>query len=119
MNDGSDPGLPIAYEALEAGTAVHDREGKRIGAVKKVLAVEEEDVFDGLVIETDSGTRFIDAPEVAHIAERRVDLTLSALEVAQRPRHEESAPSYDARVPAGRLQDLWRRFTLRRLWRRD
>jgi hypothetical protein len=119
MNGQSDPGRPIAYEALAVGTAVHDREGKRIGAVVKVLAVEEEDIFDGLVIETDSGTRFIDAPEIAHIAERRVDLALSAPEVAQRPRHEESGPTYDARVPSGRFQDLWRRFTLRRLWRRD
>ena len=119
MNAQSDPGRPIAYQALAVGTAVHDREGERVGAVQKVLAVEEEDVFDGLVIETDSGTRFIDAPEVAHIAEHRVDLTLSALEVAQRPHHEESGAVYDARVPSGRLQDLWRRFTLRRLWRKD
>ena len=119
MIEGNDPGPPIAYEALAVGTSVHDREGKRVGTVKKVLAVEEEDIFDGLVIETDSGTRFIDAPEIAHIAERRVDLNLSALEVARRPRHEESAPIYDARVPSGRLQDLWRRFTLRGLWRRD
>ena len=119
MTAESDSGRPIAYEALASGTPVHDRDGKRIGAVKQVLAVEEEDVFDGLVIETDSGTRFIDAPEVGHIAEHRVDLTLSALEVAQRPRHEESPPVYEARVPKGRLQDFWRRFTLRRLWRKD
>jgi hypothetical protein len=119
MNAQSDPGRPIAYEALAVGTAVHDREGKRIGVVKKVLVVEEEDIFDGLVIETDSATRFIDAPEIAHISEHRVDLSLSALEAAQRPRHEESGPVYGARVSSGRLQDLWRRFTLRRLWRRD
>jgi hypothetical protein len=88
-----------------------------VGTVKKILAVEEEDIFDGLVIETPNGTRFIDAPEVARIAEHRVDLTLTALEIAQRPRHEESGPTYEARLPSGRMQDLWRRFTLRRLWR--
>jgi len=119
MNEQSDPGRPIAYQALAVGTAVFDRDGNRIGAVEKVLMVEEEDVFDGLVIETDGGTRFIDAPEVGHLAEHRVDLSLSGAEVAQRPQHEESAPIYDARVPSGRLQDFWRRFTLRRLWRRD
>jgi hypothetical protein len=119
MNEQSDPGRPIAYAALAVGTAVFDSEGNRIGAVEKVLMVEEEDVFDGLVIKTDGGTRFIDAPEVAHLAEHRVDLNLTGTEVAQRPHHEESAPVYDASVPSGRLQDLWRRFTLRRLWRRD
>jgi sporulation protein YlmC with PRC-barrel domain len=119
VNEGSDPGQPIAYQALAPGTPVYDREGERVGTVREVLMVEEEDVFDGIVIETDSGTRFIDAPEVGHIAEHRVDLKLSGADVAQRPHHEESAASYDARVPSGRLQDLWRRFTLRRLWRRD
>jgi len=119
MNEQSDPGRPIAYQALAVGTAVYDRDGNRIGAVEKVLMIEEEDVFDGLVIQTDGGTRFIDAPEVGQLAEHRVDLNLSGAEVAQRPQHEESAPIYDARVPSGRLQDFWRRFTLRRLWRRD
>ena len=119
MNEKSDPGDPIAYEALGSGTAVYDRERKQIGVVRKVLAVEDEDVFDGLVIESDSGTRFIDAAYVTHIAEHRVDLNLTAIEVAQQPPHEESAPVYDARVPSGRLQDFWRRFTLRRLWRRE
>src|SRR5437868_14906708 len=98
MNGQTDAGRPIAYEALAVGTAVHDREGRRIGAVEKVLAVEDEDVFDCLVIGTDSGTRFIDAPEIAHIAEYRVDLTLSTLEVAQRPRHEIGRASCRERV---------------------
>jgi hypothetical protein len=56
-----DAGLPIAYQALVAGTPVHAQDGGRVGTVKQVLAVEEEDVFDGLVIDTDTGSRFIDA----------------------------------------------------------
>jgi hypothetical protein len=119
MPEGTDPGRPIAYQALAAGTPVFDRDGKQIGTVSKVLAVEDEDVFDGLVIATDDGTRFIDAPEVGHIAEHRCELRLSASEVAQRPRHEESGPSYEVRVSMSRFQDLWRRITLQRLWRKN
>src|SRR5437870_2516568 len=101
-----EPGSPIAYEALPVGTACYDRDGQRVGQVKKVLAVEEEDVFDGIVIGTEHGTRFIDAPNIASIAEHRVDLILTHSEVASQPEHEESAPTYEARVPGGRLQDL-------------
>jgi hypothetical protein len=119
MSDEGDPGRPIAYAALAAGTAVYDRAGERVGTVKQILQVEDEDVFDGLLIDTDLGSRFIDASEVGHIAERRVDLALDRDEVARRPAHEESAPVYDPRMPSSRLQDLWRRLTLRGLWRRD
>jgi hypothetical protein len=119
MSHESDPSRPIAYGALAAGTPVFDRDGERIGTVKRVLQIEEEDVFDGLLIDTDRGSRFIDAPEVGRIAEDRVDLTMSGSEVAAQPTHEESAPSYEAQVPSSRFQDRWRRFTLRRLWRKD
>jgi sporulation protein YlmC with PRC-barrel domain len=119
MAEDDDPGRPIAYQALGAGTPVYDRDGERIGTVSRVLQVEDEDVFDGLLIETDEGSRFIDAPEVGHIAEHRVDLTLGRDEVSRRPIHEYGAPVYDAAIPSSRAQDLWRRLTFRRLWRRD
>jgi hypothetical protein len=119
MHADEDPGRPVAYEALAVGTPVHDRQGERVGTVSKILAVGEEDVFDGLVIETGLGTRFIDAPEIARIAEHRVDLSLTSAEIAARPKHEESGQTFEAPVPSGRLQDLWHRITLRRLWRRD
>jgi hypothetical protein len=119
MEEGNDPGTPIAWEVLALGVPVHDRDGRQVGTVKKVLAVEADDIFDGIVIETGHGTRFIDAPEVSRIAEHRVDLSLTSAEIASQPEHEESAPTYEARVPSGRTQDLWRRLGLHRLWRRD
>jgi sporulation protein YlmC with PRC-barrel domain len=119
MNDETGAGFPIAYEALAAGTPVHDRDGEMVGRVKQVLADEEEDVFDGVVIETEHGTRFIDAPDISHISEHRVDLKLTSAVIAAQPKHEESPAMYEARMPSGRLQDLWRRISLRRLWRRD
>jgi hypothetical protein len=119
METGDDPGRPIAYQALAPGTPVHDREGRRVGTVKKVLADERADIFDGLVIETENGSRFVDAPDVEHCAEHRVELKLTAVEVAAQPRHEQSAPSYRPGAQQGGWQDLWRRISLRRLWRRD
>jgi sporulation protein YlmC with PRC-barrel domain len=114
-----DAGLPIAYEALAAGTPVHAQDGGQVGTVKQVLADEEEDVFDGLVIDTDTGSRFIDADQVAHIAEHRVDIRLTNVEVAEQPEHEEGAPAYRSEAPVGRGRDLWRRLRLRGLWRKE
>jgi hypothetical protein len=119
VSSEDDAGLPIAYQALAAGTPVHARDGGQVGTVKQVLAVEEEDVFDGLVIDTETGSRFIDADQVAHIAERRVDIRLTKAEVAEQPEHEGGAPVYRPEAPAGRGRDLWRRLRLRGLWRKE
>ncbi len=51
-----DAGAPISYEVLEAGTPVYSSDGRPIGTVTHVLAVPEEDVFDGIVIEVHSST---------------------------------------------------------------
>src|SRR3954451_10476249 len=64
-----DHGSPISYMALEEGADVMTSDGERIGTVKHVLADEDNDIFDGLVVETDNGNRFVDAPEVEEIYE--------------------------------------------------
>ena len=46
-----------------------------------------EHIFDGIVITTPDGRRFVDAPEVARITEQRVTLTIDAAEAqAELPR---------------------------------
>ena len=119
MSPEDDAGLPIAYKALAAGTPVHTQDGGQVGTVKQVLAVEEEDVFDGLLVDTETGSRFIDADQVAHIAEHRVDIRLTNAEVAEQPEHEEGGTAYRTEAAAGRGRDLWRRLRLRGLWRKE
>jgi hypothetical protein len=79
-----DAGDPISYEVLAAGTPVFSSDGDQIGTVTHVLAVPEEDVFDGIVIaeqldepgEHVHGHRFVDADQVGTIHERAVTLKL-------------------------------------------
>jgi uncharacterized protein YrrD len=74
-----DVGQPISYQALAKGTPVYSSDGEKIGAVGHVLAVEDEDVFDGIVISEhvfSGGHRFADADEIAHIGEHGVILKL-------------------------------------------
>ena len=76
-----DLGNPASYLTLDEGTPVFSSDGERIGTVAHVLADADADVFDGLVIDSrlgPGGHRFVDAPQVADIYEKGVELTLDA-----------------------------------------
>ena len=73
-----DRGAPIAYMVLEVGTAVVGSDGDRVGKVDRVLADVETDIFDGLILDTPEGDRFVDAPQVAELYERLVILDMTA-----------------------------------------
>jgi sporulation protein YlmC with PRC-barrel domain len=84
-----DYGEPIAYAVLAAGTEVVSSDGDVVGKVQHVLADEAEDVFDGIVIETDrgpGGSHFADADQVSAIYERAVVLTVPTAAVEDLPR---------------------------------
>jgi hypothetical protein len=102
-----DDGLAISYLALPRGVPVHSSDGVRVGTVHRALDNEREHIFDGIVIDTPDGRRFVDAPEVARIAEKRVTLTITAAEAAQLP----EAPGLTHRIQhsARRTGSRWRR----------
>jgi len=103
MSPGDD-GYAISYKVLEQGTPVHSCDGDEVGSVREVLENVAEHIFDGLVIDTPAGERFVDAPEVARIAERRVTLTLDAEAAAQLPeRDDKGAPTFRANARGGRM----------------
>jgi hypothetical protein len=102
--DGGDDGYAISYKVLERGTPVVDSDGSEVGVVRDVLENEAEHIFDGLVLDTPAGPRFVDAPEVARIAERRVTLTLDAEGAAALPEHDSAGgPRFRANARGGRL----------------
>jgi len=112
LEDVEDDGYAISYKLLERGTAVHTSEGDRIGAVEQVLENPREHIFDGIVISTDRGMRFVDAPEVGRITEQRVTLLIDASAAAELPEPDAGAPEYQARAtrgPLGRIFGPWRR----------
>lgn len=78
-----DDGPAISYQALRRGTRVRASDGTDVGTVQRVLDNVRENIFDGLVVETRDGSRFVDAPEVARVAERAVTLSITADEVAR------------------------------------
>jgi hypothetical protein len=80
-----DDGHAIGYKILRRGTPVRSSDGESVGTVRRVLDNAREHIFDGIVIDTPQGRRFVDAPEVARIYERAVVLTISAAEAAELP----------------------------------
>jgi uncharacterized protein YrrD len=99
MAETSDCGSPIAYLVLQPGTAVFTSARERIGTVERVLFVQEEDVFDGIVVQTGDGARFVDASDVESIFERCVITSLS-LEQAKTLSPPEQAPAVYGVDPA-------------------
>ena len=85
MSATDDDGPAISYMALRRGTVVRANDGSEVGRVRRVRNNAREHIFDGIVIATKRGNRFVDAPEVGFIAERAVTLTISAQEVAALP----------------------------------
>lgn len=79
-----DHGAPASYLTLTPGTDVASSDGETVGKVEHVLADEQTEIFDGLVIDIrlgPGGLRFVDAPQVDEIYERAVVLTVTAAEV--------------------------------------
>ena len=106
----ADDGYAISYKVLERGTPVVDRDGAEVGTVREVLENQAEHIFDGLVLDTPGGQRFVDAPEVARIAERRVTLTLDAAQAAALPERDSAgAPTIPRQRTRWAAQPLPRR----------
>jgi hypothetical protein len=75
----------ISYLALPRGVPVLSADGVQLGTVHRALDNAREHIFDGIVIKTESGRVFVDAPEVARITNLRVTLTIDAAEAADLP----------------------------------
>jgi hypothetical protein len=119
MNDDSDR---IAYTALETDTPVQSADGQQFGTVAHVLVVEDVDVFDGLVVNTPEGVRFVDADDVSEIFTSHVLTTLSAEQAAALPIPDQSSYSYDADADddTGRsVGDRFGRMFGRAKWKRE
>jgi hypothetical protein len=102
--DVDDGDHAISYKVLERGTPVVDRDGGDVGSVRDVLENEAEHIFDGLVLDTPAGRRFVDAPEIARITARAVTLTLDADGVAGLPEKDVAGgPRFRANARGGKL----------------
>jgi hypothetical protein len=112
-------GDPIAYLALEEGVPVYASDGAKVGKLTHVLADEDRDIFEGLVIATrpgPGGHRYVDESQIAEMHENGVLLGLDPVAAGRLPEPSQNpvalAAGADETVPDG-LDDK-----LRRAWAR-
>jgi hypothetical protein len=102
-----DEGPQIGYKLLPRGVPVHSSDGERLGTVHRVLDNAREHIFDGIIVSTPNGRRFVDAPEVARITTRRVTLTIDAEAATALPEHRGMRGALETR--AKRSAQRWKR----------
>jgi hypothetical protein len=109
-----DLGTPIAWTALPDGIPVFSADGLQVGTVRHVLGDTGTDIFDGIVLDTEHGHRFVDAPEVGDLGERGAALTIPADAVAALPEPTASPGVID--VGAADVDESPLQAKLRRAW---
>ena len=75
----------ISYMAAVPGTPVLSSTGTQIGTLEHVLQIPGLDVFDGIVIATHGGLRFIDADQVGQITRSHIQSTVDDAQASQLP----------------------------------
>jgi hypothetical protein len=113
--------VAISYQAAARGTPVLSSTGNQIGTLEHVLEVPEVDVFDGIVIATDAGLRFIDADDVQRITRTYIRSGLDDAQAAQLA-PPDGSPVYrvDALADSGHsLHDVLGRLFRRPRWIRE
>jgi hypothetical protein len=80
-----DDGEPISYLALENKTPVLTSSGREFGTVVHVLQIPELDEFDGIVVATKHGHRFVERDQISDITTTHVTCDLSDDQAASLP----------------------------------
>jgi hypothetical protein len=111
----------ISYQAAARGTPVLSSTGTEIGTLEHVLVVPEVDVFDGIVIATKAGLRFIDADDVRQITRSHIWCNLDDAQVSQlAPPNGPPVYRVDALADTGNsLHDILGRLFRRPHWNRE
>ena len=116
-----DEDTAISYEAAVPGSQVLTRSGTEIGTLEHVLEVPQLDVFDGIVVRTRSGLRFVDADKVERITASYIRCAIDDEQAAQLPAPD-GPPVYrvDALADTGdSLHDRIGRMFRRPHWTRE
>jgi hypothetical protein len=116
-----DEDTAISYEAAVPGSRVLTSAGQEIGTLEHVLEVPSLDVFDGIVIHTKAGLRFVDADQVGRITASYIRLEIDNEQAARLPAPD-GPPVYhvDALADSGHsMHDLLGRMFRRPHWTQE
>jgi hypothetical protein len=76
---------PVSYEAVPEGVPLLSSTGRQFGTLEKVLEIPSEDVFDGVIVKTHHGRKFVDRDQITEITTEYVRCDLDDEETASLP----------------------------------
>ena len=82
----------VSWKAIEEEAEVVSRDGETAGRVSRIVGDHTADVFTGLAVFVDTfgGERYVPAERVAGIWPDRVELDLTAAEIDELPKYEDT-----------------------------
>jgi len=106
--NADDADQPIAWRAVPEDVPVRS-DGKQVGTLFDLLGSHEEDIFHGIVIHLQPGSRrvFVPADDVDLITATHVDISVSAAELATLPEHTEERQFQLGMVGTFRKHAAW------------
>jgi hypothetical protein len=112
---------PVAYTGVPIGVPLLSSSGQQFGTLVKVLEIPSEDLFDGVIVATATGQRFVDRDQIAQITTAYIRCDLDDEAVAALPEPSGSA-TFQADMKyasGGRFRNWMRRTFGRGGWKAD
>ncbi|MCU1624104.1 MAG: hypothetical protein JWL79_2949 [Frankiales bacterium] len=92
MSQGAEP---VSYEGVPRGVPVQSASGSPFGTLDKVLEIPSEDLFDGVIVKTRHGHRFVDRDQISEITTEYIRCTFDDAAAANLP-EPSGTGNYDA-----------------------
>ena len=90
----SDEPEPVSYEGVPLGVPLLSSTGQRFGTLVKVLEIPSEDLFDGVIVKTKHGRRFVDRDQIREITTEYIKCDLDDQAAADLP-EPSGTPAFD------------------------
>jgi hypothetical protein len=91
---------PVAYEGVPVGVPLLSSSGEQFGTLEKVLEIPSEDLFDGVIVHTRHGRRFVDRDQIVEITTEYIKCDLDDNETDSLPEPSGTA-AFDANAGYG------------------
>jgi hypothetical protein len=96
----TDEAQPVSYEGVPLGVPLLSSTGQQFGTLAKVLEIPSEDLFDGVIVNTDHGRRFVDRDQISEITTEYIKCDLDDLATTRLP-EPSGSPVFDADAEYG------------------
>jgi hypothetical protein len=95
-----DDAIPVSYQGVPKGVPMLSSSGEQFGTLEKVLEIPSEDLFDGVIVTTHHGRRFVDRDQINEITTEYIKCDLDDAAVTNLPKPDGS-PVLDANPQYG------------------